>query len=542
MHTFVTQKTHQKTPNAVKSARGCNSQVRHILRARPQPKLKIGPVNDTAEIEADRVADQVMRMPDRASADITPSNPVGGILRRKCSDCEDETIQRKEVPEIRMKGNAGVSGGGTASPAASRAINSLGAGTLLPASERSFFEPRFGRDLSNIRLHTGGTADTASKAINARAFSLGNNIAFANGEYSPGTHSGRTLMAHEITHALQANGTIRRATKNDGGGEEWDAVWNVGPYDAWVAKGVAMEALTEAKKTGLSGPGDGPMDAWRHCFWNCRMTEEIGKEQAKLVADAHETHDKIGTEISHKMDYHNNYEGRKLKGKCKSQTWTKLSTGYLRVIENGKLVPSTSEAPKTAAKEDGEYAYPQKNNGAGYSSSNDAYDYSCQETYDDDGEKCNASHIDYGPTAKNCEVYSKNSDWLPDAYVHNATCACSHTPYTKTANCVRYKLQQRLQATPEKLKKEARVAKRLYQLSLTTPETIAAYKAFVLMTLTKPIYDDHVYAYNNCCCTAGPAAYPAWMGVTTIPVYPCSAVGTSIRYGGGSCHGTYGCW
>ena len=75
----------------------------------------------------------------------------------------------------------------------------------LPASERAFFEPRFGRDLSGIRIHTGSRADTASRAINARAFSLGNDIAFASGQYQPGTHSGRTLMAHEITHAFQGN-------------------------------------------------------------------------------------------------------------------------------------------------------------------------------------------------------------------------------------------------------------------------------------------------------------------------------------------------
>jgi len=191
--------------------------VRNILAAGVQPKLKIGAVNDPAELEADRVADQVMRMPDKAaSSEIESTKPVGDILRRKCADCDDETIQRKEIPEIRMKGDAGSSGGGTASPETSRAINSLGAGTPFPVSERRFFEPRFGRDLSNIRLHTGGTADAASKAINARAFSLGNSIAFANGEYSPGTHSGRTLMAHEITHALQGVGIRRKPTNLTG--------------------------------------------------------------------------------------------------------------------------------------------------------------------------------------------------------------------------------------------------------------------------------------------------------------------------------------
>ena len=107
----------------------------------------------------------------------------------------------------------GGTGGHTASAESSAAINSLGSGAPLSASERSFFEPRFGQDLSHIRVHTGGTADTAARSINARAFSLGNNIAFANGEYQPGTHSGRTLMAHEITHTLQGGTGINRVVR-----------------------------------------------------------------------------------------------------------------------------------------------------------------------------------------------------------------------------------------------------------------------------------------------------------------------------------------
>ena len=109
----------------------------------------------------------------------------------------------------------GGTGGHTASTEESSAINSLGSGMPLPASERAFFEPRFGKDLSHIRVHTGGTADTASQSISARAFSLGNNIAFANGEYQPGTQSGRTLMAHEITHTLQGGSGVRRQSLED---------------------------------------------------------------------------------------------------------------------------------------------------------------------------------------------------------------------------------------------------------------------------------------------------------------------------------------
>lgn len=216
MQTFIKSNNSPKFHDAVKAGGASNKAVNNILRAGVKPKLKIGAVNDPAEVEADRVADQVMRMPAPVNYRPAISNGNSGdTIQRKCTECGDEEkIQRKEIPAIRMK-SSGEGGGTAASPGASSTINSLGSGTALPASERAFFEPRFGQDLSHIRVHTGGMADTASQSINARAFSLGNNIAFANGQYQPGTQSGRTLMAHEITHTLQGGQNVRRVAWND---------------------------------------------------------------------------------------------------------------------------------------------------------------------------------------------------------------------------------------------------------------------------------------------------------------------------------------
>lgn len=68
----------------------------------------------------------------------------------------------------------------------------------------------------------------------------------------------------------------------------------------------------------------------------------------------------------------------------------------------------------------------------------------------------------------------------------------------------------------------------------------AGYHLFVQAALTPRIYQDHVDAYRSCCCPSGPAAYPAWIGVTTAPL-PCPTVGWSIRQFG-SCNGTPGRW
>ena len=115
--------------------------------------------------------------------DVTPSR--SSEIRRICSACQ-------------TKNDAG-----PLAPATESKIQNLGQGTPLPASERSFFESRFGANFSQVRIHTNAEADQASRSLNAQAFTLGDDIAFAHGEYQPGTSRGRNLLAHELTHTLQ---------------------------------------------------------------------------------------------------------------------------------------------------------------------------------------------------------------------------------------------------------------------------------------------------------------------------------------------------
>jgi hypothetical protein len=96
---------------------------------------------------------------------------------------------------------------GQASTAASgleTGVNALqGGGQPLDAATRSFFEPRFGHDFSQVRVHTGSRAHDLASAVQARAFTLGRDIVFARGEYTPGDSTGRRLLAHELTHVVQ---------------------------------------------------------------------------------------------------------------------------------------------------------------------------------------------------------------------------------------------------------------------------------------------------------------------------------------------------
>jgi len=81
-------------------------------------------------------------------------------------------------------------------------------GKPLGAELRGYFEPRFGHDFSQVRIHTDARAAETSRALNARAYTFGKDVVFANGEYRPETSPGRHLLAHELTHVVQQeNGT-----------------------------------------------------------------------------------------------------------------------------------------------------------------------------------------------------------------------------------------------------------------------------------------------------------------------------------------------
>nr|QNO51016.1 hypothetical protein EDLMLJLI_00009 [Methanosarcinales archaeon ANME-1 ERB6] len=66
-----------------------------------------------------------------------------------------------------------------------------------------FFEPRFGVNFGQVRVHTGTQAAESAQVLNARAYTLGQDVVFGEGQYAPGTAVGRRLLAHELTHVVQ---------------------------------------------------------------------------------------------------------------------------------------------------------------------------------------------------------------------------------------------------------------------------------------------------------------------------------------------------
>ena len=93
-------------------------------------------------------------------------------------------------------------------------------------------------------------------------------------------------------------------------GESVAQIVAVGPLDANTARRLANEALAAAQTSGLTGLHNGPADAFRHCFWSCRMAQEIGADQAKEVGDTHERCTKNNPPGEEAMDQANNAKGR----------------------------------------------------------------------------------------------------------------------------------------------------------------------------------------------------------------------------------------
>ncbi len=190
----------QDPAQAVLSLHGAigNQAVQRLLHSGGvQATAVVNQPDDPYEREADRVAAQVLQMPEPAvEGTAVQGRGRSPHIQRKCGPCreEEEPIQRKERPAAASE---------TAPAAGSHAFALPGAGHALPGSVRAFFEPRFGLDFGQVRVHTDSEAAESARAVNALAYTVGGDIVFGAGQYAPHTPRGRHLLAHELTHVTQ---------------------------------------------------------------------------------------------------------------------------------------------------------------------------------------------------------------------------------------------------------------------------------------------------------------------------------------------------
>ncbi|MEA1865830.1 MAG: DUF4157 domain-containing protein, partial [Euryarchaeota archaeon] len=96
-------------------------------------------------------------------------------------------------------------------------------GQPLDPNTRTFMEPRFGHDFSRVRVHTDTKAAESAQAVNALVYTVGQNIVFGAGRYTPQSSLGRQCLAHELTHVVQQSQTSgNRASRIDAASSRYE--------------------------------------------------------------------------------------------------------------------------------------------------------------------------------------------------------------------------------------------------------------------------------------------------------------------------------
>ncbi len=232
----TTQKENQTAENVTPAA---------VSPIRLQPKLSIGAVNDPMEYEADAMADKVMSMHELPSV---AAGNAGGI-QRKCSHCEEEEkVQRKPLASfIQRKESSAVT---VASDSVSNQINATkGSGSSMDRHTQSFMQNRFGTDFNDVKIHTGGEAIQMNRELSAKAFTVGNDIYFNEGQYNPNSDEGKHLLAHELTHTVQQSDLVLKKVQKKCTSEAPDkdeTIYTTGEGEAKKKYSYAEESSAEA--------------------------------------------------------------------------------------------------------------------------------------------------------------------------------------------------------------------------------------------------------------------------------------------------------
>ncbi|MEL7039539.1 MAG: DUF4157 domain-containing protein [Cyanobacteria bacterium J06592_8] len=170
-----------------------------------QTKLTIGAPGDPYEQEADRIAQNVVQQINTSTPDVTPSNPTTvqrEIVEEQEGD-DEGTVQMKPVIQLQE-----LAGGAEAPSGLESSINrAKGSGHPLDVGLQRSMGQAMGADFSRVKVHTGSTANQLSQSIQAKAFTTGEDVFFKSGEYQPSRRSGQELIAHELTHVVQQNGS-----------------------------------------------------------------------------------------------------------------------------------------------------------------------------------------------------------------------------------------------------------------------------------------------------------------------------------------------
>lgn len=182
-------------------------------RPRSQAQFVLGDAHDPLEREADRIAARVVANLDVTGVDATPAE--ARTIRRKCTACRE---YGEDIVRVQRKP---ISGGEAPNSAASsppefgsefQRARAHGGRSLAPELKQRM-DASFGADFSGVRVHVGEGPSALAQQIRARAFTVGGDVFFNQGQFRPHDRDGQLLLAHELTHVLQQDSgrVVRRS-------------------------------------------------------------------------------------------------------------------------------------------------------------------------------------------------------------------------------------------------------------------------------------------------------------------------------------------
>jgi hypothetical protein len=189
-----------------------NARLYRLLRSGAlRRKLAISQPGDSHEREADLVADRLLL----SSGDVPPTSISGpATVHRQCacggaSSCAHCAGDEEAALGIQRHEERGTDGPRHIDADAQHLVRRLGSGRPLEGALRTRFERGLARDLGDVRIHTSAEAARAARALDAQAFTVGRDIAFAADRFSPATPDGARLIAHELAHVVQQDAGAR---------------------------------------------------------------------------------------------------------------------------------------------------------------------------------------------------------------------------------------------------------------------------------------------------------------------------------------------
>lgn len=162
-------------------------------QVRRMADVEVGAVNDIEEVQADEVAESVVGLLRARAGGAAASPPAG-------NGAPSQPAVRRSPADV------GAAGGSVTESTAGMIAGLRRSGQPLSAVARSMMESALGADLGDVRVSVGARAAEANDRVQARAFTVGNNVVFRDGMPDVGTEAGQRLLAHELAHVVQNTG------------------------------------------------------------------------------------------------------------------------------------------------------------------------------------------------------------------------------------------------------------------------------------------------------------------------------------------------